>query len=90
MNSRSILISLFAFVILSLQLHAEEYDIAIYFGTASGVIAAVQAKRIGKSVIIVDPDLGGLSTGGLVGTDSGKREVVGGLSALSRFIVSVI
>ena len=53
MNFRSILISLFAFVILSLQLHAEEYDVAIYTGTASGVIAAVQAKRIGKSVIIV-------------------------------------
>jgi len=57
MNFRSILISLFAFVILSLQLHAEEYDVAIYSGTASGVIAAVQAKSIGKSVIIVDPDL---------------------------------
>ncbi len=71
-------------------MHAEEYDIAIHFGTALGVIAAVQAKRIGKSVIIVDPDLGGLSTGGLVGTDSGKREVAGGLSALSRFIVSII
>jgi hypothetical protein len=76
MNFRSILISLLAFVILSLQLHTEEYDVAIYTGTASGVIAAVQAKSIGKSVIIVDPDLGGFS--------------IGGLSALRRFIVSVI
>jgi|TARA_B100001964_G_scaffold231338_1_gene285847 ribulose 1,5-bisphosphate synthetase/thiazole synthase len=92
MNLRSILISLFAFVILSSQLHADEYDIVVYGGTASGVIAAVQAKRIGKSVIIVGPDkhLGGLSAGGLGWTDSGKKEVVGGLSALSRFIVSVI
>ncbi len=67
MNLRSILISLFAFVILSSQLHADEYDIVVYGGTASGVISEVQAKRIDKSVIIVGPDkhLGGLSASGL-------------------------
>ncbi len=59
-----------------------EYDIAIYGGTSAGVIAAVQAKRMGKSVAIVCPDthLGGLSSGGLGWTDSGSKEVIGGLA----------
>ena len=58
------------------------YDLVIYGPTSAGVAAAVQAKRMGKSVIIVGPDkhLGGLSAGGLGWTDSGKKEVIGGIS----------
>ena len=61
---------------------AEDYDVVIYGGTSAGVIAAVQAKKMGKSVVIVGPDkhLGGLSSGGLGFTDTGKKEVIGGLS----------
>ncbi len=57
-------------------------DIVIYGGTAAAVAAAVQAKRMGKSVVIVGPDkhLGGLSSGGLGWTDSGNQEVIGGVS----------
>ncbi len=57
-------------------------DIVIYGGTAAAVTAAVEAKRLGKTVVIVSPDkhLGGLSSGGLGWTDSGKKEVVGGLA----------
>ena len=57
-------------------------DIIVYGGTSSGVIAAVQAKRMGKSAIIVGPDkhLGGLTSGGLGFTDTGKKSVIGGLS----------
>lgn len=57
-------------------------DVIIYGGTSSAVIAAVQAKRMGKSVIIVSPDthLGGLSSGGLGFTDTGNKEVIGGLA----------
>jgi hypothetical protein len=57
-------------------------DIIIYGGTSSAVTAAVQAKRMGKSVIIVSPDkhLGGLSSGGLGFTDTGNKEVIGGLA----------
>ena len=33
-----------------------EADIIIYGGTSSGVIAAVQAKKMGKSVILVGPE----------------------------------
>ena len=61
---------------------AENFDIVIYGGTSAGVIAAVQAKKMGKSVVIVGPDrhLGGLSSGGLGYTDSGDKSVIGGLS----------
>ncbi|MEM1441897.1 MAG: FAD-dependent oxidoreductase, partial [Verrucomicrobiota bacterium] len=58
------------------------HDIVIYGGTCAAVIAAVQAKKMGKSVVIVSPDtiLGGLSSGGLGWTDSGNKAVIGGLS----------
>ena len=61
---------------------AYEADIVVYGGTSSGVIAAVQAKRMGKSVILVGPDkhLGGLTSGGLGFTDTGNKAVIGGLS----------
>jgi hypothetical protein len=57
-------------------------DIAVYGGTSAGVMAAVQAKRMGHSVVIVGPDihLGGLSSSGLGWTDSGNKAVIGGLA----------
>lgn len=61
---------------------SHQADIIVYGGTSAAVIAAVQAKQMGKSVIIVSPDkhLGGLSSGGLGWTDTGKKDAVGGLS----------
>jgi hypothetical protein len=58
------------------------YDIVVYGGTSAAIIAAVQAKKMGKTVIVVSPDqhLGGLSSGGLGFTDSGDKSVIGGLS----------
>ena len=57
-------------------------DVIIYGGTSAAVIAAVQVKKMGKTVIVVSPDkhLGGLSAGGLGFTDTGNKEVIGGLS----------
>jgi hypothetical protein len=57
-------------------------DIIIYGGTSAAVISAVQVKKMGKSVIMVSPDihLGGLTSGGLGWTDTGNKEVIGGLS----------
>lgn len=57
-------------------------DVIIYGGTSGAVTAAVQAARMDKSVIMVSPDthLGGLSSGGLGFTDTGNKEVIGGLS----------
>lgn len=61
---------------------AFEADLIVYGGTSSGIIAAVQAKKMGKTVIVVGPDrhLGGLSSGGLGFTDTGNKAVIGGLS----------
>ncbi|MCX6898740.1 MAG: FAD-dependent oxidoreductase [Verrucomicrobia bacterium] len=75
-----------AFLVLASFIHlaarAADYDLVVYGGTSAGVIAAVQAKKMGKSVIIVCPDkhLGGLSSGGLGFTDTGNKAVIGGLS----------
>lgn len=48
------------------QTNEFEADIIIYGGTSAGITAAVQAKKMGKTVIVVSPDihLGGLSSGG--------------------------
>ncbi len=57
-------------------------DVIIYGGTAAAISAAVQVTRMGKSVIVVSPDkhLGGLSASGLGFTDTGNKEVIGGLA----------
>ena len=57
-------------------------DVVIYGGTSAAVTAAVQLKKMGKSVIVVSPDthLGGLTASGLGYTDTGNKEVIGGLS----------
>ena len=70
-------------LVLFLQpLRAAEYDVVIYGGTGAAIGAAVQAKRMGKSVVVVSPDkhLGGLSSGGLGFTDTGNKAVIGGVS----------
>jgi len=61
---------------------AADYDVVIYGGTSAGVIAAVQAKKMGKTVVLVGPDrhLGGLTSGGLGWTDTGNKAVIGGLA----------
>lgn len=60
----------------------QEADIIIYGGTSAAVTAAVQARKLGKSVIIVSPDkhLGGMTSSGLGFTDTGNKEVIGGLA----------
>lgn len=57
-------------------------DVIIYGGTSAAITAAVQVKKMGKSVLIVSPDkhLGGLSASGLGFTDTGNKEVIGGLA----------
>jgi len=57
-------------------------DVVIYGGTSAGVVAAVQAVRLGKTVILIESGvhLGGLTSGGLGYTDSGNKTVVGGIA----------
>ena len=59
-----------------------ETAICVYGGTAGAVIAAVQATRLGHSVLLISPDphLGGLSSGGLGQTDIGNKRAIGGLA----------
>lgn len=60
----------------------KSYDVVIYGGTSGGVAAAIQAARMGKSVVLIEPKqhLGGLTVSGLGSTDSGDKSVIGGLS----------
>ncbi len=61
---------------------AADHEVVIYGGTASGVAAAIQASRLGKTVVLVEPGnhVGGLTSGGLGWTDSGNKEVIGGIA----------
>ena len=61
---------------------AEKTDIVVYGGTSAGISAAVQAVRMGKSVVVVSPDMriGGLTTGGLGQTDIGNKSAIGGIA----------
>ena len=57
-------------------------DICVYGGTSAGVMAAYTAKKLGKSVLLIEPGrhLGGLTTGGLGFTDIGNKFAISGLA----------
>ncbi|MFT3700887.1 MAG: FAD-dependent oxidoreductase [Agriterribacter sp.] len=57
-------------------------DVCVYGGTSSGVIAAYTAKKMGKSVLLIEPGnhLGGLTSGGLGYTDIGNKFAISGLA----------
>jgi len=84
MRTAVIALIICAFLVPVPPLHAAEHeaDIIIYGGTSSAVSAAVQAVRMGRSVLVVSPDthLGGLSAGGLGWTDTGRKETIGGVA----------
>ena len=58
------------------------YDLVIYGGTSSGVSAAIQASRMGKTTLLIEPTtrIGGLTTGGLGQTDIGNKQAIGGIA----------
>ncbi len=57
-------------------------DVCVYGGTSGGVIAAVQAARMGQRVLLLEPGrhLGGMTSGGLSAVDIGDPRTVGGLA----------
>lgn len=57
-------------------------DVVVYGDASGGVTAAVQAARMGKSVILVSQygHLGGMTSSGLGWTDLGNPAILGGLS----------
>ncbi|MDB6124563.1 MAG: hypothetical protein JWQ71_3556 [Pedosphaera sp.] len=82
---RQLIVSLFvllAMVARSQGANVIDTDICIYGGTSGGVIAAIQAAHMGKSVsfTVFDKNLGGMTTGGLSSTDKGNMKSIGGLA----------
>src|SRR6266478_8291749 len=59
-----------------------DYDVVVYGGTSGGISAALQAARMGKSVVLIEPGkhLGGLTSGGLGATDIGNKNAIGGIA----------
>lgn len=59
-----------------------ESDICIYGATSGGIIAALQAKRLGRRVELLafGGQVGGMTAGGLGHTDIGNKQAIGGLS----------
>lgn len=59
-----------------------EKDLVIYGGTPAGITAAIQAKRMGLTVVIAEfsDNIGGMTTSGLGATDLGAEDAIGGLS----------
>ena len=57
-------------------------DIVVYGATSGGIVAAIQARACGRTVVLVEPGrhLGGLTAGGLGATDIGNKGAIGGLS----------
>lgn len=60
----------------------EFFDVVVLGGTSGGVAAAVQAARMGKSVVLIESSehLGGLTSGGLGATDIGNKKAIGGIA----------
>jgi len=85
MKLKLYLISLFLFAGCSKPINNDniyQAEVIVYGGTSAAITTAVQLAKMQKSVIVVSPDvhLGGLTSGGLGWTDTGNKEVIGGLS----------
>jgi FAD-dependent oxidoreductase family protein len=59
-----------------------EAEVCIYGGTAGGVAAGVQSKRMNRAAVIVESGnhLGGMTSGGLGATDIGNKAAIGGIA----------
>lgn len=77
-----LLLSTLAAAALAFAAAPRSADIVVYGCTSGGITSAIQAVKMGKSVVMVCPEkhLGGLTAGGLGWTDSGNKSVIGGLS----------
>ena len=66
----------------SLAQPVHEADVVVYGDASGGVVAAVQAARMGKSAVLVSQygHLGGMTSSGLGWSDIGSDAILGGLS----------
>lgn len=79
---KTLLIGLLALPGSLMAQQVREVDICVYGGSSAGVIAAYTAKKLNKSVLVIEPGkrLGGLTSGGLGYTDIGNKYAISGLS----------
>ena len=58
------------------------WDLVIYGATVAGIMAAIQASRMGRTALLIQMGrhFGGLTTGGLSNTDKGDESTIGGLA----------
>lgn len=75
----------FLSILLLAAVHAagqQAYDLVVYGGTAGGAMTAVAGARQGLKTVLIHPGrhIGGMVSGGLSGTDTGRKEVIGGLA----------
>ncbi|MDG2051678.1 MAG: FAD-dependent oxidoreductase [Myxococcota bacterium] len=77
-----ILAALFFLPVLGGASPSIQYDVVIYGATPSGLAAAVEAERLGKEAVVVEPTsrIGGMTTNGLSLTDFGNKSAVKGLA----------
>ncbi len=82
MKINKILYSLAALILISCS-PKTDYDVCVYGESASGVVAAIQAARMDKDVVLVSKNthVGGLATSGLTATDINKHLTIGGIAA---------
>ncbi len=79
---KRILLFLTMFSVLNSCCKKQEFDLIVYGGTSSGVMAAYSAAQMGMDVALVEPTthIGGMTTGGLGYTDIGNKQAVTGLA----------
>lgn len=60
----------------------KNYDIIVYGNSSAAVVAAIQASRMGRTVLFISSDrcIGGLTSSGLGATDLNDYRAVGGLA----------
>lgn len=70
------------FIHFSVTADPKAYDICVYGETVAGISAAIQAARMGKSVVLVSKNnhIGGTTTSGLTATDMNRNQLVGGIA----------
>ncbi len=59
-----------------------DYDVCVYSGTSAGVVAAYKAAKMGKKVLLIEPEkhLGGMTASGLGKTDIGREDAISGFT----------
>lgn len=79
---KKILVIIFLLGVINCYSNTPKYDLCVYGESASGVIAAIQAARMGKKVVLLSKNnhVGGLVTSGLTATDMNRNDLVGGVT----------